>query len=239
MTRFVLAPLALLLVFASACSSDDSDKSNAVKLDGLIHATVLDEASKGVPGARLCVVDRPEIPCVKSDDLGIGDLKVPKDVELVLSIEKAGYLSKRFQIISEESLESGLNSFGFQSVEWFQSLAGILGGSIDLGLGMVSLQTDPIEGVKFDLTPKSGSTKGPVQLAFEGTTPVLCTPSATTCQLGVTGYFDVPAGDYPATFSAPDKTCTPKAFACKDGTPACVELKVVPGTLTYASMPCQ
>ena len=101
------------------------------------------------------------------------------------------------------------------------------------------LQTDPIEGAKFDLTPKSGSIKGPVQFALEGTTLALCTPSATTCQLGASGYFDVPAGDYQVMFSAPGKTCTPKAFACKDGTPACLELKVVPGALTYASMPCQ
>lgn len=229
--------LALVLVaaFGVACGSDDDGAEAAAKLDGLVHSTVFDEDAKVVAGVEMCVVGRPEIPCATTDELGIGELAVPKNAELVLSYEKAEFVSKRRLLFSDESHETGLGPWILQRKAWYDAVAQQLGGSIDYQLGMIGLQTGPIEGVTFAVEPAAGKL---VQFMTVNGKLEGCPASSTTCDFGVGGFFDVPPGKYRATFAAPNKTCTPKAFACADGTPECVDIEVVAGELSFAFMTC-
>ncbi|MCC6669369.1 MAG: hypothetical protein IT375_36865 [Polyangiaceae bacterium] len=242
--------LGLLLL---GCSSDNGDQK-APKLDGLVHSAVFDEDNLPVPDVEICVAGEPDIPCVHTDGLGIGDLPVPLDQALVLTYEKDGFITKRRQIFTSEDKATGLGIWGFQRRKWYQDAAAAFSGTADLdGKGLIALlatsSTDDVwiptvakEGVKFDVQPAQGTKDPgikPMQVMLSSENKLVPCVKGSTCELGITGYLDVPEGKYRAIFQAPAQTCTPKAFACADGTPQCIELEVVKGQLTFGSMPCQ
>jgi len=253
MQRAEYALLALVLG-TSGCSSDDSDGGKtAPTLDGLVHSWVVDEKNAPVPDVEVCVEGEPDIPCVMTDAKGIADLAVPKDKELVLTYAKPEFVTKRRQIFSNEYKSKGLGIWALQRKSWYDQVATDLGSpapfDYDKGIAALLVGTGPAEefiinadhtGTTFDLQPVSGPKDPNIkELKFQVAGDLTLTGCISGCTDGVVGYADVPPGKYRAVFSAPKKTCTASAFACADGTPSCVELEIVAGVNTFASMLCE
>ncbi|MBK7582168.1 MAG: hypothetical protein IPI67_18425 [Myxococcales bacterium] len=245
------------IVFTTVgCSSDDSGgaKKSTLPLDGMIHSWVIDQDKKSVPGVEICVEAAPDIPCVTTDANGIGDLPVPKNQALVVTYSKLDFITKRRQLFSDEYRSGGLGVWVLQTKTWYTQLAQALLAPQDFdytdkGLVGLSVGTGPAEefilntdhsGTTFDLSPIAGAKDpGIVEEKFQVAGDLTVVGCVAGCTDGVVGYADVPPGRYRAVFNTPNKTCTVKAFACADATPACVELEVVAGTNTYATMSCE
>jgi hypothetical protein len=230
-------------VVLAGCGS--SDEKATPKLDATLRSLVVDECAVVVEGVKVCVDGRPEIPCATTDASGIADLAIPKNAELVISYQKDGFVPKLREYVSDQDVNTGLGTWFLQRTTWYETESAKLGGQFDFTKGIVGFQTDALLGLTSGLDPAEGQAtadiKGPIQFQVCKQTgcpgPCICTGS-TTCDAGTVGYGDVPLGKWKATFSAPGLTCTPKGFACKDGTPNCVEIESRAGFNAFAFMHC-
>ena len=234
MSRAGIACVLWLLVGTVGCSSEN-DGAEGTKLDGLIHSFVVDENNAIVSGVEICVVGRPDIPCVTTGTDGVGDLAVPLNQEMVVSYEKDGFITNRRQLFSSADLGKGLGTWIFRSKAWYDTESSKLGGAFDFSKGFIGLQSGFFADVTFDVEPKLVKE---FKFTLVGAKIELCIVES-ECELGFVGFGDVPPGTYRAYIHQPGKSCAQKAFACADGTPECTEVEVVAGEMTHASVTCE
>ncbi len=214
-----------------------------MKLDFVMHNTVGDENAQVIPGVKICAYGRSDIPCVVTDELGIADLRLPRNDDLVISYEKAGYITKHRLFHSGEDSTHGLGWWIFQTRDWYlqtiEAFNPAQKDTVDLdGRGLIGMQTGRIENLSFEISPKPADAYGPMATCVQGAKLVPCA-SATNNDSGVAGFMNVLPGKYRAIIEKPGLSCAPFAFPCKDGTPNCAELEVLPGVLSHASFKCQ
>jgi len=229
------APLAALGVIGCSGESVDDGKH----FDGLIHSFLVDEHYQVIEGVEMCVEGRTDIPCVKTDSEGIGDLPVPLNEEMVVTYEKDGYVTNRRLLFSSPDKGKGLGTWIFQTKAWYDQEAATAQGEIDYSLGLVGLQSGFLGANDFALDPDPPDDK-PLQFHLIGGEIHWC---VLDCDLGIVGFVDVPIktppDKYHALFTPPDgQTCTPEAFACTEPGKGCVEFDVLPGVLTHVEVPC-
>jgi len=226
--------VALLSTLASACgASEDSAPANTtptVRLDLTIQDLVADEKNDAVPDVKVCVDQRPEIPCVMTDAAGKYALAVPSGEDLVLSYEKADFFPKLRLMTAEAAAKPHLIWY-FQRKTWYASGASAFQGTMDFSKAILTPQTSG-EGIKFELSPMTGV--GPmygkdVSFLFD-------TVPTETSNLGVGAFVNVEPGSYTITYKT-SKTCTPPA-AWKSDVPNSVRVTARAGWLTYVFMGC-
>ena len=242
--------LLLACIALAGCGSSTTDTKAKPKLDATLHQTVVDECTVATEGVKLCVDGRPEIPCVTTDNLGIADLAIPKNEELLISYSKDGFIPKLREYVSDQDVNPGLGQWFFQRKTWYDQAATTIGGAsatFDYKKGFIGFQTDPLPGLTSHLDPLDGQdTGGVLSFQFKVDTGTGCPgpepcASGTTCDVATVGYGDVPVGKWKAYFTAPTGTtltCTAKGFACKDGTPGCVEIESRAGYNNFGFVHC-
>jgi len=214
MSLFKNASLCGLTLFGVACAAD----ARGVNLSWRVVAQSTPTAVyPGIEGAKVCVDAQPEIGCATTDAHGNFTLKdLPKSTELVLTVEKDGYIPSLKPIETADRF-----TLVPQPVVMFKAadLPTDLGFAIDTqGSGIVDFfvlvfqgdnQTNPnpLAGVHVALSPTTG--KDPVYFREPGVfDPAL---KATDSFGGTAGlgnltsghFFNVPPGEYTVTFTAP------------------------------------
>jgi hypothetical protein len=239
-----LSGLALLVFVAplGGCSSSDDTSGSKAPLDYVLHSTVVDENSQVVEGVEICAEGHSEVACATTDALGIADIALPKNTDIVITYAKDGFITKRRQHHTTGESPKGIGTWFFQRRSWYEQVmqdAGASPGAVDLDQrGLVSLQTGQSLGLSFTLDPQSSDNYGPFHACIQGAKLVYC-PEASQNDSGVVGFANLQPGKYRGIITKDNVPCTAQAFACGDGTPGCVELEVQAGKLTHGWLVCQ
>jgi hypothetical protein len=243
---FKNASLCCAALFGVACSNERSNTlANQVVALGKPNAEY-----PAIAGARICVDARPELACATTDAQGFFTLNdVPIDTEIVLTIEKEGYVPS----LKAMGLSRGDNVVR-QPIVMFKmaDLPADLGFDIDTkDSGIIDFFVfefldggTPVvlPGVKVTLSPETehGAVYFSEPGLFDPTLRATASYSGSFGRgnVGSGRFFNVPAGDYTLTFTAPEGyTCAgftaPQAWGFPVPGKSAVRAPVREGYATY------
>lgn len=196
---------------AAACGSDDTDdggtKEAMVALSGTVTRVVLVGPRPPLPGVEVCVVERPEIPCVTTDDEGkYAFPEVPADTEGTLIFSKPGFAetmipgrSQKVDFVLDSMLIEESVAATFLGVLGMKSLddAGVI------AVDVFQADLTGLAGATLALEP-AGAAKGPIYLSEAGAPDEALTQ---TSSLGVAWFGNVAPGEPVLSVQHVEKSC--------------------------------
>lgn len=236
----------LLVAFgATACGG----KAQPVPLDWTLHSTVADEELVVQEGVRICAYGHSDIPCATTDKLGKADLALPSGRDLLVSYEKAGFVTKLREVSTKGAEGHGLGGWLFQRRTWYEDFVGTIQGTLDLQTkGAVSVETHHAGAdVQFKLRRLDGPHVdfiGPAYVCIYNYSPhmVFCNQGGTgEDDRGLAVFMNVEPGEYAIDIDTSGSSkgsnivCTQPGFRCDTAQTNCVTAHVVAGKLTHAS----
>jgi hypothetical protein len=195
-----------------------------------------------VEGARICVLDRDEIPCVESDADGFFTFPaLPRDAELALTLEKDGFYPYIRPIeTSNIDMDRTQSAIHLRPVD--SGIEDALGIELDPEKGRIDFTISARFGIQAlgstaDLTPAAG--EGP--FFYDDGLGWDATRTGTVSWGGA--FFNVPEGTYQVTFSSSFENCAPISFPFGTGgwhvgEGPTVGVPVRPGFLTEGIVVC-
>ena len=231
MNTFVRIAAGCVTLSLCACGGDD-DGTPTLDLPISLSQAVIDENDEYVPGMKICVRGRSEIPCATTDKEGFFELKLPRGEALMLSYTKDEFLTKLVPMgPREESPPFG--PWYSQRKVWLTDTAMVFSGTIDFSMGLISAESTGTAGLKFELSPNDGV--GPIYA--EDVTFQFKQVLTETSLLGVGAFLNVPPGDHEVHFVHPTKTCATDSWVGQD--PSWHKAESVPDALMHVAMPCK
>ncbi len=215
------------VAMAPGCGGDPSAAQlSTISLTG----TVLDEQYLAVPDMAVCLFERPDLGCATTNQSGAYVLEVPKDEDVIIGYEKAGFIRKLRMFGARDAAYTEL-FFIVQTTAW--------GPAVGMGpsyvLSIISAQASGSEpaGVKLTLDPPSGT--GPAYLGER------LQPDGdldATAASGTGAFVDVqPGRSYEVQFHAPrDVSCEAAGWAGSG--PSSTVARAVAGYATHVGMTC-
>ncbi|MEW5851008.1 MAG: hypothetical protein AB2A00_19635 [Myxococcota bacterium] len=234
--RPLSAPLvALLLVNCSPPGPPQEQKEGTITISGVTEDGITDAP---LPDVEICVHERDDIPCTKSDlAANFSLINVPQSSEIMLKFFKFGYYEHLAMFTTTTENENF--HYGLVSNDGMTLMTGTVGVSIDDNKSQIIFGTNDrkggerVEGVSVSISPSVEDGHGPFYQTDNGLDGDL---TATTAK-GIGAFLNLEPGDYELTFTAPGKTCTPH-FAWKGSGDGKVKIRLVAGHSTYASAIC-
>lgn len=184
--------------------------------------------------------------CATTDAQGRAVLELPRNQEVIVTQNKAGYAPYAIAGISD-TLAASVAAGSFFTNEQLSEIATQLGIEYPWkdGVGVVALATFPpiLGGVTFThVGPGNG-----VAFYFDSSTQEYSTAiEATTAQIGVGdfplgegGFAELSPGEHQFEFGGAATNCVPGRWGFPGDAPGRIRLPVIEGHITWASMPCE
>lgn len=227
-TSTILAVAAVMTsTLACTSSTDDPDEPTVepTELPDTLSGIVYDENDDAVGDVSICVLDRDDIPCVTTDDMGQYDLALPHDEDLIVSYEKSGHVPK---LRMYRSPGDAFRLWAFQRTAYYHEQMALVGVDWDESTALIT--THPGQGVSLVLDAETG--EGPFYMNEE----LDLDPELTeTTPVGVGAFANVAPGTYAIAGVSSTADCVADAFRDANGTG---EVLTLPGHITWVGFTC-
>lgn len=235
---------------ADGGSSDTSNAENPPSDTPAATANVTGELfsflQRGTPivGAEICVLQHPQVTCVKSDSSGkykLVGIPVGQDIYITITNSSQNLVPTRIAHHQPVNAPDPHYITGLASFAEANLLASAMGTTLDLQKGMIATDTGeqqgtsytPLAGVSVSLIPQSGN--GPYYPTSSG----LPNSKPETSPTGVTLWANVTPGTVEISFSHPQKTCAAPPERIRGTTAGRAKLDIVAGWLHLTGAFCQ
>ncbi|MEW5847725.1 MAG: hypothetical protein AB2A00_02885 [Myxococcota bacterium] len=224
-------------------AGDNTPPEELVEIEGAVRRfefSIPTELLQLLEGVEVCVWEREDLSCVRTDASGSFTLPAPKG-EIGLTFRKDGYVPLLAPIVAKAG---AFSSPRLTPVELAQQQGAIWDATDPYPFAHTGVVTfnaylktaasvRGLDGVTVQLTPDVGL--GPFYLRADGYDPTL---STTAAPLGAAVMMDVPPGEYEVTFTHPYAQCVEQAGLWETTTPGRFRTPVVQGFATDVNVYC-